>query len=247
MALKYGYANARFGQLPSSSQATGARTNHRNLRRTRRRFRQGLRTARCPLMIGNGALVVTDGGRALDGGKVASSLAQRRAYTARELRERIGERQSFGRFVPQTAIHQIIPFRNKVVQRAARRARLAETVASLAKRHTAHHATARLDLLLLFGKWQGEFLEVFNGLQRRTFTMSNAIVLEICSCFAHYWRPFPTISYASSSASSWLLPSASAAATICRTRSYSTGITFTKCCFIASKRYSILMPRGLCV
>ena len=247
MTLEHGYANARFSKLPSSAQTARARTDHRNLWRIGSRCWQGLRTARRPLMIGNGALVVANGSSALDGSKVASSLAQRWAYTTRELREGIGKSQSFCRFIPQTAIHQIVPFGNKVVQRAARRTSLTEAVASLAKCHTAHHATACLNLLLLFRKRQGEFLEVFDGLQRLAFTMSNAIVLEICSCFAHYWRPFPTISYASSSASSWLLPSASAAATISKTRSYSTGITFTKCCFMASKRYSILMPRGLCV
>ena len=165
-------------------------------------------------MVGDGALVVADGGCALDGGKVAGSLAQSRAHTAGELGERVGKRQALCRFAPQAAVHQVVPLGNQVVQRAARRASLAEGIAGLAECHAAHHAAASLNLLLLVGQRNGELVEVLHGVCRAALAVGNTIMLEVCSCLTHYLTPLPTISYARSSASSWLLPSASAWATI---------------------------------
>ena len=214
MTLEQGHLTAQLNQLPCSAQAAGARADDGNLRRISRRLTQRLGAASCPLVVGDGALVVADGGCSLDGSKVAGSLAKRWAHTAGEFGERVGKRQALCRLVPKAAVHQVVPLGNQVVQRAARRTCLTERIASLAERHTAHHAAAGLDLLLLIGQRNGELIEVLHGIGRAALAVSNAIMLEVCSCLTHYLTPLPTISYARSSASSWLLPSALAWATI---------------------------------
>src|SRR2546430_17710283 len=72
-----------------------------------------------PPMIDDGTFQVLDrDGRRIDA-EDAGAFARCGTNAARELREIVGFMETIERFLPKTAIDQVVPFRNEVVNRAA--------------------------------------------------------------------------------------------------------------------------------
>ncbi len=136
------------------------------------------RTTVCPFPIGNGALVVVDGrGFVAHPAKVARSLAKGRAHTTRELRQGRGQRQPLGSLGPSSAIHELVPLRDEVVERTPW-ASAAKRTAHLTKHNPAHHAAARLSALGIFIEVHIELVVVVNALAHRAQRMRLAIPLR---------------------------------------------------------------------
>ena len=173
-------------ELPCGSKPRRPRSHHGNPRRILGSRLKPVRTTVRPFPIGNGAFVVVDGrGLVAHPAKVARSLAKGRAHTARELRQRRGKRETLGGLGPSSAIHELVPLRDEVVERAAARASAAKRTAHLAKRNPAHHAAARLSALGIFIEVHIELVVVANALAHRAQRMCLAIPLKKCSRLPH--------------------------------------------------------------
>ena len=77
----------------------------------------------------------------------AGSFARRRADAAGELRKIVGRMQTADRALPAAVIHEVVPVRDQVVDRAA----------GVAERHAAIHAASALLALLLFRETAHKF------------------------------------------------------------------------------------------
>ena len=188
-------------------------------------------------MVANRALVVMDRrGLAIDRAQVACGLAQRRAHATRELGHGRGERQALGSLIPAAAVHQLIPLGNQVVQWAAARACLAKARAHLTKRHTAHHAATRLGTARVVVELHVQRIEIAAALLHGAKLVGHAIDIKKSTGLTHgTYASFLVEATELAVACACVLPTASAAATIASTRSYSVGMTFTKCLLIVSK------------
>ena len=96
-----------------------------------------------PAAIDDRVLDVLDRDRRLVDAEHARAFARRRADAAGELREVVRLVQALERFVPQAAIDEVVPFRDQVVDRAAR-GHAADQLAGVAERHAAVHAARAL-------------------------------------------------------------------------------------------------------
>ena len=97
----------------------------------------------------------------------ARTFARRRADPAGEFGKIVGLMQPLQRFLPETAIDQIVPLGNQIIDRAAR-GHAADQLAGMAKRNAAIHAARALLAQLRFGKMLVKLVPIFHPLQRRT-------------------------------------------------------------------------------
>ena len=185
MALDHGHASTAARELPGADEAGGAGAHHGHARRVLPRRSEASRATVRPLPIADGALVVVNRLRLVRTAQVTGRLAQRRTHPARELGHGRGQRQTLGCILPLTTIDEVVPLGNEVVQGATTRARLAKRDARLAEGHAAHHATARLHLLLLGRKQLVELVVVTRTLGHVTKPMGLPAVLEKRSWLAH--------------------------------------------------------------
>ncbi|AIJ88436.1 hypothetical protein DK63_3204 [Brucella melitensis bv. 1 str. 16M] len=114
----------------------------------------------------------------------AGFLARRRADTTGEFREIVGQVQVPDRLIPVVVIDEIVPVRDLVVHRAARR--------PVAVWNAAIHAARRLLLHLAIRHRDGEFAEVADTIRRRlvlrhlpvdfkkTSYLTHIILLSLC-------------------------------------------------------------------
>src|SRR5262249_25268235 len=114
-----------------------------------------------------------DGGfDALDGDRVLVDAEHARAFArggtdaAGEFREVVGLVQPVDRFFPQPAVDEVVPFRDQVVDRTARRHAF-EQRAGMAERNAAIHAASPLLAQLLFVGVLMELEPVADPLRRR--------------------------------------------------------------------------------
>ena len=96
----------------------------------------------------------------------AGSLAQRRAYPGGKLRKTVGFRQAIIRLFPVSMIHQIVPLRHQIIQRAAG-SHAGNHASGLAERHAACHTAGSLELLFFWSKAAVKFMKVLDTFQRR--------------------------------------------------------------------------------
>ena len=185
MALEERHARAAARELPRRSQAGGAGPNHGDAGcvLSGRRKRRG--AARSPLVIGDGTLVVLDGGGLVLKAQVARGLAGSGAHAARELGERVGERQALSGVGPHAAPHEVVPLGDQVVQRASRAASLAKREARLAERDAAVHAAACLRALVLLVQRHRELPKVLERLGCGPLAVGDPSEVDVCSDLAH--------------------------------------------------------------
>ena len=185
MALEERDARAAARKLPRRSQAGGAGSNHGDAGCVlgSRRKRRG--AAYRPLVIGDCALVILDGGRLILKAQVTRGLAGSGAHAARELGQRIGERQALGGIGPHATPHEVVPLGNQVVQRASRAARLAKREARLAERHATVHAAAGLRALVLLVQRHGKLAKVLECLGCGPLAVGDPSEVDVSSDLAH--------------------------------------------------------------
>src|ERR1700759_1350661 len=107
-------------QLSRCRETRGAGADHRDLLIGSRGRGFGNDPALLPAFVDDGVLDTLDGHGWRVDAQHTRSLARRRAYAARELREVIRLVQSLERLAPQAPIDEIVPFRDQVVDGAAR-------------------------------------------------------------------------------------------------------------------------------
>ena len=92
-------------------------------------------------------------------------FAKCRADAGGKFREVICLFQSVICLLPVSGVYQIVPFRNKVMQRASA-CHTAQIHACLTERYTAFHTSCTLQLLFFFRKVRMEFIKMFDSLFR---------------------------------------------------------------------------------
>ena len=185
MTLDHGHAGTAAREFPGADEAGGTGAHHSHARRVCPRRSEASRAAVRPLPVADGALVVVNRLGLVRAAQVAGRLAQRRTHAARELGHGRGQRQALGRLLPLAAIDEVVPLGNEVVQGTATRTCLAKRDARLAESHAAHHAAARLHLLLLGREQFVELVVVARTLGHVTKPMGLPAVLEKRSWLAH--------------------------------------------------------------
>ena len=128
----------------------------------------------------------------------ARAFARRRADAAGELREVVGHVQALERLAPQPAIHQVVPFRDQVVDGTARR-HAADQLAGVAERHAAVHAARGLVAQPPLFHVVMEFVPVAHALLRRAVDRQLAQVFDETGGLAHQLPPTRARSLAFSS------------------------------------------------
>ena len=96
-----------------------------------------------PTLIDDRDLDVLDRHGGLVDTEHAGAFARGRADAPRELREVVGLMEAFQRFAPKTAVDEIVPLRNQVVDRAAA-GHPTDELTRMAERDAAIHATGAL-------------------------------------------------------------------------------------------------------
>jgi hypothetical protein len=92
---------------------------------------------------------------------VQADFAGCRTDAAGEVGKIVGRMQDFQRLLPVTAVNQIVPVRNDVVDRTA----------VVAERNTAVHTTCALNLGILVGQCKHELLEILQSLFDRLVSL----------------------------------------------------------------------------
>ena len=184
-ALEYGHGMAALVQVLGHRQAGRAAAHHGHALAGAGRGRGGVEPALGVARLDDGVFVLTHGHAAA--GHVpagAGGLAQGGAHPAGELREAVGGQQPMQRQLPLAVIHQIVPLRDQVVQRAAG-GHAADHHARLAEGDAAVHAACRLGLLLLAGEPDVKFVKVLDALQRRYVRAGLARIIHKSCGLAH--------------------------------------------------------------
>ena len=137
-----------------------------------------------PTFINDRDFDVLDGDRRPADADGAGTLAWSGTDTTRKLGEVVGLVQTLKSFFPQTAIDQIIPFRDEVVDRTTA-GHAADERAGMAKRNTAVHAPRTLFLELCLGQVVMYFLPVAKTRDRIAVGRKFALVIDEAGWFSH--------------------------------------------------------------
>ena len=120
-----------------------------------------------PAPVDNGALDILDrDGRGVDA-EDARTFAGGRADAPGEVGEIIGLVQAVQRFAPEAAINQIVPFRDQIVDRAAR-SHAADERAGVAEGNAAIHAARALLAQLGLVQMKMKFVPIPDAFEGRT-------------------------------------------------------------------------------
>ena len=137
-----------------------------------------------PTAVSDGGLDVLD----RDGGVVdaehAGTFARRGTNAAGELREVVRLVQTVEGFFPETAIDEVVPLGDKVVDRATA-GHAADKFAGMAEWHAAVHAARALIAEFLLLHVNVEFLPVLRAFERRAVDGKFAEVFDEAGWFAH--------------------------------------------------------------
>src|SRR5690606_32489626 len=140
--------------------------------------------ARFPSFVNDGSLEVLDRYRRLDDAENAGTFTRSGANPAGEFGEVVRLVEAVQCFLPASAVDEVIPFRNEVVDRAAT-GHAADQQAGMAERRTAVHAARALLPQMFF---RGVFLElipVLDALGRIPFGHGAALNFHKTGCFSH--------------------------------------------------------------
>ena len=170
-------------------QPGGAGAHHRNLFAGVHRRGNRPHRAAGVAVFDDGVLVFPHGHRRPGGHAAgAGGFAQGRAYAAGEFRESVGGHQALQRQLPPSLVHQVVPFGNQVVQRAAA-GHPADHHTALAERHAAVHAAGALGLLLFQRQRQVKFVKILDALFRRPLRAGLPGDLHKSGHFTHFGPP----------------------------------------------------------
>ena len=134
--------------------------------------------------VGDRAFDRFDGDRVLIDVERARRFARRRADAAGHFRKVVGRVQIARGLVPVAGVDEVVPVRDLVVDRAARRAGR-ERAGALAIGHAAIHAARRLDAVFVVLERQYEFAPVAHALLDRLVVTVVAFVFEEPGDLAH--------------------------------------------------------------
>ena len=135
-------------------------------------------------MFNNRVLYVLDGDRKLNNAEHAGTFAWSRTDPSCKLWKIIGFHQPVISFMPETFINVVIPFRNKIVNRATA-CHAAQHKAGMTVRRTAIHTASTLFLQISFRHLLMELLPIFYSLQRCPVCRQRSLVLHKTFNFAH--------------------------------------------------------------
>src|SRR5450830_1198016 len=177
--LEHRHVVAGAGQLLRGRQAgrTGADHGHALARLAFRQLR--LDPAVFPAFVDDLVFDRLDAHRRIADAQGTGAFAWRRADAARELREVIGRVQHVQRGAVVLAVHQVVPVRDDVVDRAAR----------IAERDAAVHAACALDLGLLVRQLQDELLVILDAGLRWQVALFLTLEFHETGDLAHYLYP----------------------------------------------------------
>ena len=149
-------------------------------------LRRGLRhdPAFLEALVDDRRFDVLDRHRRLDDAQRTRAFARRRADAAGKFREVVGLVQPVQRLLPVAAIDQIVPFRDQVVDRAARR-HPADQRAGVAERNAAIHAARALLLQLVVAQVQMKLVPIMDAFQRIAVRRQFTRVFHKSGWFAH--------------------------------------------------------------
>ncbi len=170
-------------ELLRASEAGRTGADDRNLLAGSLRRRFGLETLRDGA-VGYGALDRFDRNGILVDVERARGFARRRADAAGHFREIIGGVEVARRLVPVAVVDEVVPVRDLVVDRTARRAGRYRPGA-LAIGHAAIHAARGLGDVVLLRQRQHEFAPVANALSDRFVVAVLALVFEKAGDLTH--------------------------------------------------------------
>ena len=134
--------------------------------------------------IGDRAFDRFDGDRVLVDVERTRGLARRRAHAAGHFREIVGRVQVARGLFPVAVVDEIVPVRDLIVDRAARRAGR-ERAGAHAIGHAAIHAARGLRDVVLLGHRQHEFAPMAHALRDRLVVAVLALVFEKTRDLAH--------------------------------------------------------------
>ena len=140
-------------------------------------------------VLNDGVFVLLRGYRVSVQAAGTGRLAERGADAGGELRKVVGFFQAFIGLLPVAGIHQIVPFRHQIVQRAAG-GHSRDHLAVLAERDAAFHAARALKLLLFQGEVLMKFIEMSDPLLRSFGKARFSLIFHKSCGFSHIFLTF---------------------------------------------------------
>ena len=183
-AFEYGSPVASSIQLSGSTKPRRAGSDHGNFFAGAELGRFGQNPALFPAFVNNGALDGLDADRGCVDAKDARALTRSRTDATRELGKIIGLMQTIERFFPQTAIYQVIPFRNQIMNRATR-SHPTEKRSRVAKRNPTIHAPRALLAKPGLGHVVMKFIPILNAFHGGTVKRQFAKIFDEAGGFTH--------------------------------------------------------------
>ena len=180
--------------------------------------RPGAHRPRGKPRLDDGQLVVPDRHRVAVQAAGAGRLTQGGAHPPRKLRKAVGLGQAGQGLVQVPGVHQVVPLRHQVVERAPGE-HAAQLHSGLAEGHAALHAPRRLPAPFLLGQHEVELVPMPDALRRRLAGPTPAVKFQKSRWLSHYFPPPVTAQNASISASSRPMPRSSHWAMAFRIRS----------------------------
>src|SRR5262245_30760861 len=130
-------------KLRRACQSRRARADYRDFFSCALYRRLGVHPSLREAVIDDRRFYILDGHRQLVETEHAGTFAGRRTDPAGKFGKVVGLVQTFERFFPQAAINKIVPFRNQIIDRAAR-GHAADELSGVAEWNTAIHAARAL-------------------------------------------------------------------------------------------------------
>ena len=173
-----------FVQLIGTREACRSRADdgHRLSRAGRRRI--WCDPAFLPTLVDNGALDAFDCDRRFDNTQHARTFAGRGTNAAGKLREIVRLVQTVKRLAPESAVDEVIPLRNQVVDRTTC-GHAANKFARVTKRNAAIHAAGTLRAEFVLRQMEVKFVPVRRAIESRHVGRDFAKVFDESSRFSH--------------------------------------------------------------
>ena len=170
--------------LGGGTQTSGTGTDHGHFFPGARMGRFCFDPAFVPSLVNDGAFYVMDrDGRSADA-EDAGTFARRRADTTGEVGEIVGLMEAVERFLPQAAIHQIVPFRDQVID-GTTRSHAADERAGVAEGNAAVHAAGALLTELGFLQRLVKFMPVLDAHHGGAIQRQFAKIFQVSGWFTH--------------------------------------------------------------
>ena len=185
-ALVDGHFVSRLIELVGAGEAGGAGAYYRHLLARPPGGRLGNEPAFFPASVDDAHLVVLYRyGRERNRSNGAGAFAGGRADAAGELGEVVREPESPQGLLPEATVEQVVPFRDEIVDGAARHGAVVDD-AAVAERRAAIHAAGGLVAIFLLGlEGRVEFVPVLRPLRRGPVGGKRALVFDKTGRFGH--------------------------------------------------------------